>query len=260
MVKEIYIGTRADFNTMEKLIKKPLRRLNQGLAESLRTAALSKGIKKTEQKKRLEFYSVSEIDLKQLNDKATPLVKVDKNKMVSSLTKVNGKYTQRMDYKTAEKYKKELATAMSKCIEIVGADKNTRNKARTFTGKNPYKVGDWLLKHCYGGKSVIRIWKVTPKGYYYETPVLLDENNNQIKVNNLQYAKANYKGVHGVELHFDADWTIPYKGNEDRMSFRKCNTIVRLGWSDARMLKEYGVDCILTKQKEQGYNYNRRID
>jgi hypothetical protein len=79
-------------------------------------------------------------------------------------------------------------------------------------------------------------------------------------VNNLQYAKANYKGVHGVELHFDADWTIPYKGNEDRMSFRKCNTIVRLGWSDARMLKEYGVDCILTKQNEQGYNYNRRID
>jgi hypothetical protein len=26
------------------------------------------------------------------------------------------------------------------------------------------------------------------------------------------------------------------------------------------MIKEYGVDCILTKQKEQGYNYNRRID
>lgn len=259
MTKEIYIGTRADFNTMEKLIKKPLRRLNQGLAESLRTAALSKGIKKTEQKKRLEFYSVSEIDLKQLNDKATPLVKVDKNKMVSSLTKVNGKYTQRMDYKTAEKYKKELATAMNKCIEIVGADKNTRNKPRTFTGKNPYEVGDWITKY-FGGNNMthIRIWKITPKGYYYESPQMLDDNGNAIRITNLDYAKANYNGVHGFQS-MDSDWTIPYKGNEDRMSFRKCNTIVRLSWSDAKMIKHSGAHKI-TDKKQQGYKYYNLID
>lgn len=257
MTKEIYIGTRADFNTMEKLIKKPLRRLNQGLAESLRTAALSKGIKKTEQKKRLEFYSVSEIDLKQLNDKATPLVKVDKNKMVSSLTKVNGKYTQRMDYKTAEKYKKELATAMSKCIEIVGADKNTRNKPRIFTGKNPYKVGDWIkLYSGYSCKSVVRIWKITPKGYYIEFPIMTNVYGDKIPmVSNIEFAKAHFKNVNGYDNYGEHDFTIPYKSNEDRMIFEKSNILHRLSKYDMKCIKEYGHPLSLIKEdKEKGYN------
>lgn len=260
MKKEIYIGTRADFNTMEKLIKKPLGRLNQGLAETLRTAALSKGIKKTEQKKRLEFYSVSEIDLKKLNDKATPLVKVDKNKMMSALTKVNGKYTQRMDYKTAEKYKKELATAMSKCIDIIGKDKNIRNKPRTFTGKNPYNVGDWITLY-HGGHSMshVRIYKVTDKGYYYETPTLLDYNNKPIRVTNLDYAKIHYNGVYGYQ-GMDSDWTVPYKGNEDKMIFVKCNDIVRLSWRDARRIKTTGSVYKITDQKQQGYRYYQLTD
>jgi len=251
MVKEIYIGTRADFNTMEKLIKKPLSRLNQCLAESLRTAALSKGIKKTEQKKRLEFYSVSEIDLKQLNDKATPLVKVDKNKMVSSLTKVNGKYTQRMDYKTAEKYKRELALAMSKCIEIVGKDKNIRSKPTIFTGKNPYKVGDWIRVYTkYGSYShTARIAKITPKGYYCETPYMTHKNGVAIgNISNIDYAKHHFNNVTGYSNHMDFSFLIPYVGNEKRMKFRLNKQLIRITKSDINFPK------VITEQNKMGYH------
>jgi hypothetical protein len=257
MTKEIYIGTRSDFNTMEKLIKKPLGRLNQGLAESLRTAALSKGIKKTEQKKRLEFYSITEIDLKKLNDKASPLVKVDKTKMISALNKVNGKYTQRMDYKTAEKYKKELSTAMSKCIEIVGKDKNTRKKPKTFTGTNPYKVGDWIkLYSGYSIKSVVRIWKITPKGYYIESPIMTNVYGDKIPVvSNIKYAKMHFKNVNGYEQFGEHDFTIPFKGNEDRMIFEQSNILHRLTKNDMKYIKEYGHPLnIIKDNKEKGYN------
>jgi hypothetical protein len=48
MSKEFYIGVRASYDTMNSVLDRSVARLNQGMANNIRSAALKKGIKKTE--------------------------------------------------------------------------------------------------------------------------------------------------------------------------------------------------------------------
>jgi hypothetical protein len=152
----IYIGTR-DFTAIAKIFGKSPPILNEGMSKLVRSGCLLLGIKKTEQGKRLYFYSVSKLEYKKLTDEKQRLldtikgnktvhhlVKIEQEKFNKVFASVNAQYgSQRMDYKTYDTYKRKMAEAMSKIIEVTGADHNIRKKAQQI-GVNPYKVGDIL--------------------------------------------------------------------------------------------------------------------
>jgi len=158
MNKDYYIGVRSDFNTMGKLLDRPMLRLNTGMANHLRTTAMRKGIKKTEQRQRLEFFIVSKEEMDNLLDdswramqklataaECRPLVKVKADVFSDAIDKVNSKpeYQGGMDYDTHNKYKEDLAKSFDKALEVVGTDLNIR-KTKPKLPDNPFKVGDLI--------------------------------------------------------------------------------------------------------------------
>jgi len=158
MKKEYYIGVRSDYNTMGKLLDRPMLRLNTGMANNLRTTAMRKGIKKTEQRQRLEFFIVDQQEMDNLLDdtwramqklataaECRPLVKVKADVFSDAINKVNSKpqYQGGMDYKTHNKYKEDLAKSFDKALEVVGTDLNIR-KTNPKLPDNPFKVGDLI--------------------------------------------------------------------------------------------------------------------
>jgi hypothetical protein len=249
-----YIGSRYDWEKLNTLLGRSVSKLNESLTKNLRSAALAKGIKKTEQGVRLDFYSVNGNELTLLQStEARPLVKVDASKMTSLLHEVNTKYQNGMDWETARKYKIDLANAFTTCIEVIGTDTNERAKPTKVVGKNPYKVGDWvdttnqysdsgignaiskLRKEMFGYNSVIisdaaRVCKVSDKSYWIEIPFLKEVTTG---VSNWEWATARFnnviiaKGCNSNYQH-DWDWTIPYEGNEAHISFVKAKTPIRL--------------------------------
>lgn len=253
---EIYIGTRIDWNTLNDTLNRSVSRLNQKLTEKLRTVAMKKGIKKTEQGNRLDLYSVSQTELDTLmsSPEVRPLVKVDSQKMSEALQKVNSSYTGRMDYATAFNYKKDLEAALTSSLDVIGEDTNERAKPTKVVGKNPYKVGDWvdtsnqyayhatgisnamqkLRKEHFGyGRALLsdaaRVYKVTEKSYWIEVPVLKEEPNG---VSNWEWAQSRFDNlqiVKGCDTKYqhDHDWYIPYEGNEDRFEFIQAKTPIR---------------------------------
>ena len=157
-MKEYYIGVRSDFATMAKLLGRPMRRLNQKMANSLRTTAMRKGIKKTEQRQRLEFFVVDQQEMDNLLDdtwramqkmataaECRPLVKVQADIFSDAINKVNSKpqYQGGMDHTTYRKYEDELAKSFDKCMKVVGTDLNIR-KTKPKLPDNPFKVGDLI--------------------------------------------------------------------------------------------------------------------
>ena len=52
----LYIGTRASYKDINTVLDRSVSRLNQRMSETLRTIAMKQGIKKTEQRARLEFF------------------------------------------------------------------------------------------------------------------------------------------------------------------------------------------------------------
>jgi hypothetical protein len=227
-MKTYYIGTRAKWNDIGDVLgRDDVARLNQGLSKSIRTSVMKSGIKKTEQGARLEFYSVSndEFDklMKEQDTRVRPLVRVDEELLNKTLTDVNNKYGGRggsMDYDTHRKYKIKLAEGFDKCVEIIGDDLNTRKKPDKLNGKNPYKVGDWIsVSGRYGHfEGNARISRITDKSYWYEFCVPKEGK----PFNNWDYAKTNYNNVEGggeAIYHQEWDFTIPYEGNEDKLTF-----------------------------------------
>jgi len=164
MNKDYYIGVRSDFATMGKLLERPMRRLNTGMANHLRTTAMRKGIKKTEQRQRLEFFVVDQQEMDNLLDdtwramqklataaECRPLVKVKADVFSDAIDKVNSKpeYQGGMDYDTHNKYKEDLAKSFDKALEVVGTDLNIR-KTKPKLPDNPFKVGDLIPFRDYG--------------------------------------------------------------------------------------------------------------
>ena len=234
---EIYIGTRIDWETLNNTLNRSVSRLNQKLTKELRTVALNKGIKKTEQGKRLDLYSVSQQELDTLMNEASvrPLVKVDAKKMSDSLQKVNASYSGRMDYDTAKLYKKDLTAALTSSLDVIGEDTNERKKVSKVSIDNPYKVGDWVsYSNNYGyDRGYARISKLTPKGYYLEYPLLKYKNGEFMgKVTNYDFARIHFNNVQGKSWDQEWDWTIPYEGNEDMFFFKKSSKFNRLSNSE----------------------------
>lgn len=252
----IYIGTRVEWSILNKTLNRSVSRLNQKLTSELRTVAMNKGIKKTEQGKRLDLYSITqeEFELLMTNSEVRPLAKVDSEILNGSLRKVNSSYSGRMDYDTSKRYRKELTEALCSSLEVIGKDTNERQNPTKVSGKNPYKVGDWidttnqysyhatgisnamskLRKEHFGYGSVIlsdsaRVYKVKEKSYWIEVPILKEEPKG---VSNWKWAISRFDNVYitkgcNSEFQHDHDWSIPYKGNEDSFEFIQSKTPIR---------------------------------
>lgn len=129
MNNKIYIGTRIEHSKMNELVGTSISRLNEGLSKNLRSSVLKKGIKKTEQGQKLHFYLVDEVQYQKLTSETDlVLVRVDGDELNRKLQEVNSRYPRRMDYGTSMKYKFELEREFENSVEVVGKDKNIRNK------------------------------------------------------------------------------------------------------------------------------------
>ncbi len=156
--KEFYVGTRKMSYEISKIIGRDVFRLNEGLSKKLRSSVLKKGIKKTEQGKKLIFYSVKEKELNTLlNQGIDILVKVDEDKLQNVLNQINIKYPRKMDLDLSKKYKEELENGLLDSVEIIGKDKNIRKKS--------VRKNDYLYKNSKLGKL---IYETTKYGYLGE--------------------------------------------------------------------------------------------
>ncbi len=242
--KEIYVGTRKKSHELTDIIGREIYHLNEGLSKKLRSSVLKHGIKKTEQRKRLEFLIITKDELKKFKNEIIPLVTIDSEEMIKSLNDVNSRYSGRMDWETGQKYKQELESSLESCVTVIGKDTNFRNKPDVFKGDNPYKVGDWIkIYNGYGYRyqgyvDQVRIWKVTEKSYWIEEPFLLDGNSERIEIlSNQDYSTSHYNNVQIINDSngWDQqtwDWVVPYKGNEESFVFKQYKTPFRVTKDD----------------------------
>lgn len=164
-----YIGVRCDHSEMNELLGSNVGKLNNKLSDSLRSAARTLGIQKTQGGKRLEFYSVDADTLADLLDPAwralnqlvtdqncRPLVTVDQGVLSNNLDAVNSRYPARMDSATHGKYKADLARALEESLTRVGDDlpRSAVTKTTRYPA-NPLQVGDIIpynqLSYGYTG-------------------------------------------------------------------------------------------------------------
>jgi hypothetical protein len=178
---EYYIASRNDWGTITKVAGGRVSKLNNRMAETLRSVAMKQGIKKTQLGKKLEFYSVDKEQLDRLVDPTTPfmlkltdgtdfrpLLTVDGAKMTLGLQTVNNQYGGRMDSATHRKYLNDLFKAVEDSVFKVNEDVKIEKKAYSNPG---YKVGD-MICHNEGYNSYESfpavITKITDAGYQYQ--------------------------------------------------------------------------------------------
>lgn len=123
----IYVATRLDHDEMSTILNSNvIWQLNERLAKSLRTPIMRKGIKKTEQGKRLEFYNLTYEQYEQLNKTHSDMILaiVDKDELSNKLEEINNKYPSRMNPDLFYQYNRDLENALDSSVQIVGQDKN----------------------------------------------------------------------------------------------------------------------------------------
>ena len=226
---EFYIGSRLTQRETATAFGDALPKLNNKLAETLRSVAMKQGIKKTQQGNKLEFYAVSEEQLQKLTKASAqtfyalkgvdwhPLITVDAKKMVEALKAVNAKYSRGMDFKTHQKYLKELEAAVEDSLHKISEDKKTVKKASRHPLKgntNNLTVGDIThvrLSNYARRGELVRITKTTEKSFWYEKIMPQGE-----VISNPDYALMMFKDVivkhRGASGH---NFTIPYLANKD---------------------------------------------
>jgi hypothetical protein len=228
-MSEFYIGNRLDPREINKALGQSLPKLNNKMAETLRSVAMKQGIKKTQQGARLEFYAVSKEQLDTLTKASTqtfmalkgvewrPLITVDAKKMTEALRKVNARYTGGMDYKTHQKYLKELEAAVEDSLHKIAEDTKTVKQP----SRNPLKgninnvqVGDIIhvrLSNYARRGELVRITKTTEKSFWYEKIMPHGE-----VISNPDYALAHFKDVQVTHRSASGhNFTIPYLPNKD---------------------------------------------
>jgi hypothetical protein len=178
---EFYIASRNDAGTIAKVAGGRVGKLNNRMADTLRSVAMKQGIKKTQLGKKLEFYSVNKEQLDRMLDPATPfmlkladgvdfrpLLTVDGEKMTLGLQTVNTQYGNRMDSATHRKYLADLFKAVELSVFKVNEDVKPEKRKNTNPG---YKVGDFI-GHGEGHNSresfPAVITKITEAGYQYQ--------------------------------------------------------------------------------------------
>jgi len=245
-MSDIYIGARSSTEIAKILGRSPAY-LNEGMSKLVRSACLLLGIKKTEQRRRLNFYVVSHEDYKRLTDdkhrlinnikgeaNVHHLVKIDKDKFSEVIDRVNAKHGGTgMDNATYKRYQTQMSTALSRIIEVTGADQNIKKKSQQLA-PNPYKAGDiiavrdydvprehrprtWAyLRVRWAGKRHIELDRLGPKyaehGFWPNTQSIRHEFKDVITWGLPKDGSPMYSGQpHG---HF-----VPLRGNEDQLTW-----------------------------------------
>ena len=217
-LKNYYVGLRADWSLVNRFCKRQVTRLNQGLADELRGAALILGIKKTEQGKRLDFYKVDEIELGVLmQTECRPLVKLTEFAVIEICEKL-GSSKEPKGYSKA--YIDRYKITYSKNMQVIGKDLNPPPK-RSPKPVNPYKVGDLIRYGSYRDMKLARVSKVTESSYWVEVARLSNNVGGFISVEDrLKTLKKMYKKV---KTYYKDDWSwsleIPYSANKDNIDF-----------------------------------------
>ena len=226
---DLYIGTRANFNDINTALGRSVSRLNQRMSDTLRTIAMKQGIKKTEQRARLEFFSVNKEELDKLcsekhqmletlkgNQPLRPLIAVDTDKMNAGIQDTNSRYNGRMDSATHRKYLRELEQAVEDAVVKIGEDLNRRKRADL--GTHDYAVGDWISVIGNYGRFIghARITRVTKASYWYEVASIYND-----RFSNYKTAVSMFENVTGWSSGMEWDFTIPYAGNEEAFTFAK---------------------------------------
>lgn len=240
-----YIGARSS-SEIAKILGRSPHYLNEGMSQLVRSACLRLGIKKTEQRRRLNFYIVTGEEYERLTDdkhklinnikgqtNVHHLVRMDKSKFSEVVDEINAKYGgRRMDHKAYAHYQQKMTEALSKIIEVTGADHNIKKEAQKI-GANPYKVGDiiqldvydlphevakaqgypaWAnLRVRWAGKRQIEVERLAPRfaegGWWPNTESILTHFTGVIPWGLNDKGKIPWSGApHG---HF-----VPFKGNE----------------------------------------------
>ena len=215
-----YIATRKTPSQMADILNtRSVPRLNQGLAKTLRQAAMDNGIKQTVKGERLEFYPVDNATFETIKTRDDMLIAIDQTALQETLTKVNVKpeYQGGMDYRVHMRYKKELRDALAAIVVKIGMDvKADVVKRPKFT--HDYAVGDWIeIWGDYGyfvGRA--RISRVTDSSYWYEMASIYGD-----RWTNFVNAQHTFTGVEGYSHCQEWDFTIPYEGNESAFTFGK---------------------------------------
>jgi hypothetical protein len=225
-MKQFYIGTRSDWNTMSAVAESSVAKLNPRMSETIRSAAMKQGIKKTQDRKKLEFYLVSEEQFKKLTSPATatlvalkhgkdwhPLIAVDKDIMTDAIQKVNAKYGNRMPRDVFAKYNAELQTAVESAVVKLAEDKKL-SRPKHYNNQN-IKVGD-IIREGGGWRTTCFsvVTKVTEHSYSYKVyePVFnayglfLNKSSEELARRGILIQGANSQ---------DGDIKVPFKGNED---------------------------------------------
>lgn len=123
----IYVATRLRSLVMWKILNSnDIGQLNERLAKSLRTPIMRRGIKKTEQGERLEFYNLTYEQYEQLNKTHSHMILaiVDKDELSNKLEEINNQYPSRMNPDLFYQYNRDLENALDSSVQIVGQDKN----------------------------------------------------------------------------------------------------------------------------------------
>jgi hypothetical protein len=253
-MKSFYVGTRIDYSEMNLLLDTSISKMNESLSKKLRSSVLKKGIKKTEQGKKLLFYNVDEEQYNQLISKGiNVLVKVDSDELTTKLRDVNSRYPSRMDSSTYMNYESEMEKQFMDTVEVVGKDENFRKSTDKVTGKNPYKVGDWIRPYGWNlNDSPVRISRVSDKSIWYQYPYLKDSDGVPLRVvSNYDYVRSRFENVIGWGNNQEWDWTVPFKGNEESFFF---GPVV-----GPRRISEYDVKHprTITDVMKQGYRSER---
>lgn len=257
-MSQVYIGAR-ESTSIRKVIGRSPAYLNQGMSQHLRSACLALGIKKTEQRKRLDFYIVTADEYEKLTDEhqrvlnklvdganVHHLVKIDKDQLSQVIKQVNAKFgSGGMKPEEYAKYKLKMSEAIQKIVEVTGKDKNTRVEAAKKPA-NPYKAGDILKLQWYrlmsipgqdknnpvpyantriswAGKRMVEIERLVPKckdNFWSNTATAMSFFNNVISWGMPSDGRPMYAGdPHG---HF-----VPLLGNEDQLEWKP---VVRYNW------------------------------
>lgn len=227
---EYYIASRNGWDTITKVAGGRVGKLNNKMADTLRSVAMKQGIKKTQLGKKLEFYSVNKEQLDRMLDPATPfmlkltedadfrpLLTVDGAKMTLGIRTVNSQpeYGRGMDYTTHKKYLKDLFKAVEDSVFKVNEDvKIAKDRGDGPKGNtNNVKVGDVVMVSPgkYYDPQLARVTKSTEKTFWYE--FILPHGK---VVSNIDYAKNYFIDVKVLRdtpgmTHF----VIPYLPNKE---------------------------------------------
>jgi hypothetical protein len=235
-----YIATRNTPSAMAAILNtRSVPRLNQGLAKTLRQAAMDNGIKQTVKGERLEFYPVDDTVFDTIKNRDDMLIAISKHDLTTQLDAVNNKeeYCGRMEYRVHERYTKELRNAMASIVVKIGMDvKADVVKRVVFT--HDYAVGDWIELWGDWGHLIgtARISKVTDKSYWYELASIYSG-----RFSNIASAKNLFDNVTGSGTACGQEWdfTIPYQGNESAFTFGEPKMARAAGYNPNKVTAGY---------------------